>query len=187
MRTIISIANLNTKSVIELKPAQFSDHPAIANIHAQSWQNNYRNILSDLFLDKEVEKERLVFWHNRFLSSPATQQVTLATTNQNIVGFSCLYLDYDPHYGTLLDNLHVVQGFQNYGIGKLLIQNCAGTILKKAKTPKMHLLVYEANVNARKVYEHLGASHVYTVKKITEDKTEARVCQYLWDDVSSLI
>jgi GNAT superfamily N-acetyltransferase len=171
---------------IELRPAQFSDYPAIANIQAQSWQKNYRNILSDQFLDEEVEKERLAFWHKRFLSSPATQQVMLATDYQNIVGFSCLYLDYDPHYGSLLDNLHIRQEFQNSGIGKMLIQNCAETVLQKAKTPKMYLWVYEANVNARKVYGHLGASHLYTIKKLTEDGTEARVCKYLWEDVSSL-
>jgi GNAT superfamily N-acetyltransferase len=171
---------------IELKPAQFSDYIIVAKIHAQSWQKNYRNILSDKFLNEEVEKERLEFWHKRFLSPLTTQQVMLATTDQNIAGFSCLFLDYDPHYGNLLDNLHIRQEFQNSGIGKMLIQNWAGTILEKAKTPKMYLWVYESNVNARKVYEHLGASHLYTIKKLTEDGTEARVCKYLWEDVSSL-
>jgi GNAT superfamily N-acetyltransferase len=173
--------------VIELKPAEFSDYPTIAKIHAQSWQNNYRNILSNKFLDEEVEKERLEFWHKRFLSPSPNQQIILATTDETIVGFSCLYLDYDPAYGSLLDNLHVLQQFQNTGIGKLLIKNCAETILKKAATTKMHLWVYKANENARKVYEHLGASHLYTIKKITEGGNEASVCKYLWEDISTLL
>jgi GNAT superfamily N-acetyltransferase len=172
--------------VIELKPAEFSDYPTIAKLHAQSWQNTYRNILSNKFLDEEVEKERLEFWHKKFLSSSPNQQIILAISDQSIVGFSCLYLDYDPTYGSLLDNLHVLQKFHNAGIGRLLFKNCAETILKKAATPKMHLWVYEANENARKVYEHLGASHLYTIKKITDDGTEARVCKYLWEDISSL-
>jgi GNAT superfamily N-acetyltransferase len=173
--------------MIELKPAGFSDYPTIAKLHAQSWQKSYRNILSDKFLDEEVEKERLEFWHKRFLSPSTSHQITLAISDQSIVGFSCLHLDYDPAYGSLLDNLHVLQKFQNAGIGKLLIKNCAETILKKAATTKMHLWVYEANENARKVYEHLGASHLYTIKKITDDGTEARVCKYQWEDISSLL
>jgi ribosomal protein S18 acetylase RimI-like enzyme len=172
---------------IELKPAQFSHYPTIAKIHAQSWQNNYRNILSTQFLDEKVEKERLDFWQKRFLSSSANQQLTVAMINQNIVGFSCLNLDDDPEHGSLLDNLHILQNFQNSGIGKRLIQNCAVTILEKAKTAKMYLWVYGVNENARKVYEHLGASHLHTIEKFIEDGSKARVCKYLWEDVSSLL
>jgi GNAT superfamily N-acetyltransferase len=172
---------------IELKPAQFSDYPTIAKIHAQSWQKNYSNILSVQFLDEEVEKDRLQFWRKRFISLSPNQQVTLAMINQNIIGFSCLNLDDGPEHGSLLDNLHILQEFQNFGIGKQLIQNCAVTILQKAKTTKMYLWVYEANENARKVYEHLGASHLYTIEKLIEDGSKARVCKYLWEDVSLLL
>jgi len=172
---------------IELIPARFSHYPTIAKIHSQSWQNNYRNILSSEFLDKKVEKERLAFWHERFLSPSASQQVTLAMINQNIVGFSCLNIDDDPEHGSLLDNLHILQNFQNSGIGKRLIQNCAATVLEKAKTAKMYLWVYEANENAKKIYEHLGASHLYTIEKSIEDGSKARVCKYLWEDVSLLL
>ena len=107
--------------------------------------------------------------------------------NQDTIGFSCLNLDDDPEHGSLLDNPHILQKFQNSGIGKQLIQNYAAKVLQKAKTAKMYLWVYEVNENARKVYEHLGAFHLYTIKKSIEDGSKARVCKYLWEDVSSLL
>lgn len=171
--------------MIELRPAKFSDYTAIAEIHTESWQKNYRNILSDQFLDGEVEEERLAFWQRRLSSLMASQQVTVATNHDTIVGFSCLFIDYDPLYGTLLDNLHVLHEFQNKGIGKLLMKNCAGMILEKAKDPKMYLWCYEANENARKVYEHLGGNCLHIVRKSNVDETEANACRYVWQDVTS--
>jgi GNAT superfamily N-acetyltransferase len=171
--------------MIKLRPAKLSDYSAIAKIHTESWQKNYRNILSDRFLDVEVEDERLKFWQRKLSSLMASQQVTVARDNDNIVGFSCLLLDYDTLYGTLLDNLHVLQEFQNLGIGKLLMKNCARMILEKAGNYKMYLWCYEANQNARKVYEHFGGTCLHTVRKSNVDGTEANACRYVWEDVTS--
>jgi GNAT superfamily N-acetyltransferase len=171
--------------MIELRPAKFSDHTAIAKIHTESWQKNYRNILSNQFLDNKVEEERLAFWHRRLSSLMASQQVTVASVNDCITGFSWLFIDYDPQYGTLLDNLHVRQDFQNNGVGKLLMKNCARVILEKAKSRKMYLWVYELNQNARKVYEHLGGNWLHTARKRNVDGTGANACRYVWEDIAS--
>ena len=154
--------------MIELRPANFQDYSAIAKIHTQSWQKNYRNILSDRFLDNEVEKNHLHLWEERLGFPAGGQLVSVATHHTNIVGFSCLFLDHDPLYGSLLDNLHVQQEFQNTGIGKLLLKDCGRLILEN-HGKKMYLWVYAANLNARKVYEHLGAIHVQTITKMNAD------------------
>jgi GNAT superfamily N-acetyltransferase len=169
----------------ELRTAKFSDYTAIAKIHTESWQKNYRNILSARFLDNEIEEDRLKFWQNRLASAMPTQKITVAVNNENIVGFSCLFLNYDSLYGSLLDNLHVREEFQNSGLGKLLMKNCARLILENATDRKMYLWVYEANQNARKVYEHLGGAHIHTVRKSNLDGTEANACKYVWEDVTS--
>lgn len=171
--------------MIELRPATLYDYTPIAKIHTESWQKNYRNILSDRFLNEEVEEERLQFWQRKLSSIMESQYVTVATDNENIVGFSCLLLDFDALHGTLLDNLHVLQQFQKTGIGKQLMKNCARLILEKAKDRKMYLWVYEANENARKVYEHLCGSCLHIVSKSNVDGTEANACRYVWKDVTS--
>lgn len=173
--------------MIELRPAVFSEYAEIAQLHAASWKKTYRGILSDQFLNHDVERVLLQRWQNR-LSSPATNQaITLVVQENSVVGFSCIYLDDDLSYGTLLDNLHVAAGYQRSGVGKLLMKKCAELILQRSTNHKMYLWVFEANHNAREVYERLGGENVETVKKQHDDGTEAKVCRYIWEDVTTLI
>jgi hypothetical protein len=115
--------------MIELRDAKFCDHIAIARLHAQNWRQNYRGILSDNFLNLEVEKDRLNVWFERLQFPANNQQITVAIHNENIIGFSCLFFNDDPVFGSLLDNLHVAKNMQQHGIGKMLIKNCTKTIL----------------------------------------------------------
>jgi hypothetical protein len=57
----------------------------------------------------------------------------------------------------------------------------------KASSRKTYLWVYENNVKARAAYDHLGASNVETLEKTHDDGSMARVCRYVWNDVSALI
>ena len=173
--------------MIELRPAKFPDYYAIAKLHAESWQNNYRGIFSEAFLDEEVEKERLEVWRKRLRSPGRNQQVYLAIKNSKVAGFSCLYLDDHPTFGALLDNLHVSESFQKSGIGKLLLQNCARIILNQGSVKRMYLWVFESNNNAKKIYEHLGGTNIQSMKIQNEDGTKANACRYVWKDVNQLI
>lgn len=171
----------------ELIPAEFSDYVEIAQLHAASWKKTYRGILSDQFLNDDVEKVLLQRWQNRLTSPLSNQAITLAIQENIVAGFSCIYLDDDFRYGTLLDNLHVAAGYQRSGVGKLLMKKCAELILQRSINHKMYLWVFEANQNARQVYEQLGGENVETVNKQHDDGTEANVCRYSWEDVTTLI
>src|SRR6476619_1266108 len=116
--------------MITLRPARFSDYAAIAKLHAESWQRSYRGIFTDDFLDNHAEEERTKIWHDRLLHPLTNQVVTVAMQNENLVGFSCLYLYDDLPFGSLLDNLHVSMSFQNSGTGRKLMKNCAADIIK---------------------------------------------------------
>jgi ribosomal protein S18 acetylase RimI-like enzyme len=173
--------------MIELRPAEFSEYATIAQLHAASWKKTYRGILSDRFLNDDVETVLLKKWQNR-LSSPAiNQEITLAIQDSLVVGFSCIYLDDNSSFGTLLDNLHVSASCQRSGVGKLLMKNCAEFILQGSNNHKMYLWVFEANQTARLVYERLGGENVEILKKQNEDGTEATACRYVWKDVTTLI
>ena len=172
--------------MVILRDAQFSDHAAIAKLHAANWQQYYRGILSDHYLDNEVGQDRFDVWYKRLSSPAANQQVTVAVFNNEIVGFAGLFLDDDPFFGSLLDNLHVSTQLQKTGIGKLLMQDCAKNVRDRADIKKMYLWAYESNVNARKVYEHLEGVCYETVESRGEDGVNKRVCRYTWNDFSPL-
>ena len=172
--------------MFELRTAILSDYLAIAALHTESWRKTYRGILSNKFLEETVEKELLKKWYKRLSLPPTNQVVTLAIQNDTIIGFSCIYLNENEMYGTLLDNLHVAMNSQKLGVGKSLIIKCAKEILKKTNNPKMYLWVFDENINAKNVYERLGAINIETVRKENEDGTEANVCRYAWNDISFL-
>lgn len=173
--------------MIHLKPATPQDYKAIAELHTTNWQQNYRGILSDDYLDNKAAEERSEVWYNRLYSPVVNQITTIATMDDILVGFSCLLLNDDVTYGSLLDNLHVSQQLQKSGIGKLLMQHCAKTILEKASSKKMYLWVFESNYNARTVYEKLGGTHTETTDHVNWDGTKAKTCRYIWDDVTILL
>lgn len=173
--------------MITLREAQFSDYMAIAKLHADSWRLNYRGILSDEYLDNDVEKDRLDTWYERLKSPGKNQLVTVAAFDEHIAGFCCVFLNDDPDFGSLVDNFHVAKNMQRSGIGKMLIKESVKKIHDKANTQKMYLWVFEANKNARIVYERLHGICFETIEKKNEDGTTSKTCRYIWDDVSKLL
>lgn len=171
----------------ELRIAQLSDAAAIAHLHAKSWQQTYRGIFSDHFLDNEVEDERAQAWHQRLAFPDARQRVTVAEADGKLIGFACILLDEDTTFGTLLDNLHVAEAYRNTGVGKQLMQRAAGYILQEARNSKMYLWVYVKNTNAIKVYDRVGGKNAETVEKVNEDGNTAPAHRYVWQDVEILI
>jgi len=129
--------------MITLRPAQYSDYTAIAKLHTDNWRNTYRGILSDHYLDHEVEQDRLTTWQERLQSPKANQRVTLATSDNEIIGFCCTFLDEDAVFGSLIDNLHVKSSLRKSGVGKMLMSNSAKQVSEQAVNKKLYLWVYE--------------------------------------------
>ena len=172
---------------IVYRKAEFSDHTEIARLHADSWKRNYRGILSEQYLEHEVEKDRLETWQKRLGAPALNQHVTVATESNRVIAFCCILLDDDPVFGSLIDNLHVMTGLQKSGIGKMLISHSAAIMRDKASSKNVYLWVYENNTNARAAYDRLGAINVETLAKKHDDGSVARACRYAWADASQLI
>lgn len=173
--------------MLTLRPAQFADYSAIAALHAANWQQTYRGILSDQYLDHEVEQDRLAVWYGRLQTPSPNQRLTVARQGGTLVGFCCLFLDDDPVYGSLIDNLHVAAGLRHGGIGKQLIQDAARQVRAEARHPGLYLWVFERNLNARTAYDRLGGVHAETVEKKNEDGTQATILRYVWADAAGLL
>jgi ribosomal protein S18 acetylase RimI-like enzyme len=127
--------------------------------------------------------DRLDTWYRRLRSPSQNQIVTVATLDNIFAGFCCVYLDDDPTFGSLIDNLHVTSNLQRSGIGKLLVIDCANKVYDKAEKRKMYLWVYESNKNARIVYEKLGGTNLETTEHENPDGTKAKTCRIVWDDM----
>jgi GNAT superfamily N-acetyltransferase len=131
------------------RAARASDAPAVAALHADSWQRHYRGITADQFLDQEATGF-LVEHATQSLAAPGlADRMILAELDGALVGFAHTILDRDPHWGALVDNLHVSQDVKRGGIGTRLMALAARCVRDERPRSGLYLWVYEDNTAAR--------------------------------------
>ncbi|MCU0449012.1 MAG: GNAT family N-acetyltransferase [Bernardetiaceae bacterium] len=167
------------------RPAVYADYPAIAQLHAQSWQATYRGIYTDAYLDGPVLVDRQQTWETRLAQARPEQVILVADTGQGLAGFGCAYLRHHPQYGTLLDNLHAAPARKGQGIGTELMGRVAHWAWVSGEA-SLYLWVYEQNTGARRFYDRLGATHAETTVKTNPDGSQAASCRYVWTDLAAL-
>ena len=144
--------------MIEYRPAMPSDAVAIANLHAQSWRENYRGSFHDAFLDGDLPGERLRVWRERLDHPPANQLVQLALEGTILAGFVCAYGAHDPQWGSLIDNLHVARASKRSGIGASLMRQ-AGAWLDPHYPELAGPLLCSRPTPRRRFYERIGGEN----------------------------
>lgn len=149
-----------TSGTVQYRAAAVSDAPAVAALHAESWQRNYRGAYSDAFLDGDVEADRLRVWTSR-LHHPAEGSFTVvAEYAGSLAGFVHTVLDADPVWGALVDNLHVAHGLQREGLGTRLMGEAAQTTSGRRPGSGLYLWVLAQNVAAQAFYDAKGGVRV---------------------------
>lgn len=170
-----------------IRPATSRDADVIARMHARSWRAAYRGLLSDTYLDHELDEERNRVWRERFdtLASGAFG-VFLAEDDSGPIGFAAVLL-HDSPASALLDNLHVVPDRQRRGTGRRLMAEAARWTIDAAPDAPLYLWVLEANTDARRFYEALGGTECGgEVHHMPEGSALVAVrCQ--WDDPRMLL
>jgi GNAT superfamily N-acetyltransferase len=168
--------------MILYRAARVSDAEAIAQLHARSWRENYRGSFRDEFLDGDLSGERLRVWRER-LERPADNQfVELALAGADLVGFACAYGAHDPQWGSLIDNLHVLQGYKRTGIGAALMRRAGVWLDDRFPEVPVYLLVLEVNASARRFYESLRGRNAGASTMETHGGAVVRSCRYTWPD-----
>jgi GNAT superfamily N-acetyltransferase len=194
VRQALACRNLGDKlkfvghlSVVEFRLANQKDAARITGLHAASWRDTYRGLLSDEYLDGDLVAERAKIWVERLTTPNPKQRIVLAEADRGLAGFACAFGSDDPELGTLLDNLHVSREFQRQGIGAKLMLEIASWCQDELPGEGLFLWVLEGNRQARQFYEQLGAI------KVNEDFWHAPdgrlipgLC-YAWKRMDSLL
>jgi ribosomal protein S18 acetylase RimI-like enzyme len=172
---------------VTIRIATSADAKDVALLHATSWQNTYRGILRDEFLNGPVISDRRELWQGRLSGiAPSNQIVLLEESSGSIQGFACAYLDADPEWGTLLDNLHVAPSLKGRGLGRRLIAEVAQRASRQRLSRRLHLWAYEQNAGARRFYERLGGEITACVAEEAPDGSLLNAMRYCWSDLSGL-
>ena len=173
-------------AVIGYRPIIVADVATVAHIHAMSWSSAYRGILPDAYLDHQVDADRLVHWQDR-LSEPSANDVgMLALQDGKAVGFAFAVKDDHEHWGSMLDNLHVLPQVRGSGIGRGLIRELVARLVHAGSTSGLHLWVYDANREARRFYEALGGRIFHTEVVDTAGGARAKAHVYGWASLQEL-
>lgn len=172
---------------ITYREAKPNDAIQIAHLHALSWQRHYGGSFDQHYLDNEVVSERETVWSQRFSNPNPDQYACLAERDHDLCGFVCAYFNDDPNWGTLLDNLHVLDEYMRMGIGMQLMAKTAKWVEERSTTQKMYLWVLANNVNSIKFYERIGGLRTEEIIKDIPGGGKARLYRYVWNDLNILI
>ncbi|MCW6004026.1 GNAT family N-acetyltransferase [Micromonospora sp. CPCC 205371] len=142
---------------LRLRSATADDAERVAFLHADSWRRHYRGAYADAFLDGDIAAERRSVWSAR-LAVPAGKATILAEFADRLVGFVHVVFDDDPQWGSLVDNLHVVNDQRRTGIGSRLLTEAARAVIEHATNDAMYLWVLQQNTAAQRFYLASGAT-----------------------------
>ncbi len=163
-----------------LREANLNDLPNIAELHAQSWRENYSTVLASEYLNEGVFADRNKIWTERLMSPALNQQVLIAEDNGNFCGFICLYGANHPEYGSIVDNLHVNPKMKGQGLGRKLLIAGAKWANSHYKDYNLYLEVLECNDNAISFYEFFGGKNIDTAYWHTPCGNKVKEFIYSW-------
>jgi len=172
---------------VRFRDATLADAPRIAALHAASWRRAYRGMLSDEYLDTDLESDRTRVWVGRLTTPNPKQRVVLAEVSDQLAGFACAFGSEDPDLGTLLDNLHVRHDFQHQGVGAKLMMQIASWCRMEFAGEGLFLWVLEPNLQARRFYENLGGTKVGEEVWQSPDGGAIPSLCYAWSNLAQLI
>jgi GNAT superfamily N-acetyltransferase len=145
----------------QFRSATAEDAEQIAILHADSWRRHYRGAYADSFLDGDIVTDRRAVWSSR-LATAADTETILAEHDNRLVGFAHVAFDADARWGSLVDNLHVLNSRRRSGIGTELLGRAAQAVAECASGNAMYLWVLQQNTDAQQFYRACGATRVET-------------------------
>jgi len=143
-----------------VRPATLSDAGPIAQVHVRSWQETYRGMMPQEYLDGLDPADRLPRWQ-RLLSQPGEPRgdVLVAAAGTGICGFASFGPtrdeDQDPDRVAEIRAIYLAPGALGHGFGRLLMAASLDR-LTGLGYQRVGLWVLDVNTRARRFYEIAG-------------------------------
>ena len=173
---------------LHIRDAGIDDAATVADIHCASWRSAYAGILEQSFLNGPIEADRSALWHGR-LANPRAEQIAVIAEEAPAqpIGFLCAFGGVDQHWGSLIDNIHVLPSHRGQGSGARIMQNVATRLASLHPGRGIHLWVFEANQAGLHFYERLGGTVVEQDTSPIPAAKGAVVLRLYWPDPHRLL
>jgi ribosomal protein S18 acetylase RimI-like enzyme len=146
---------------IIIREANYEDAENITKMHIQSWQETYKNIVDQAYLDKlpDTFETRLKF-RQEILAKKDNNIHLVAESEGKIIGFcdAGISREYEGAKGEIYA-IYLLKEYQGFAIGKKLFQQAVEFLLSNNLTP-FTVSVLEDNMRARKFYEKNGGVEI---------------------------
>ena len=140
--------------------ADIDDVHGVARVHVRAWQDTYRGVMPDEFLDS-LDLERRAEVARRTIENPRTA-LFVAERDHAIVGFSMLGPTIEEGWGELLA-IYADPAYLGKGVGHELMGTSVAWFLDSG-FPRALLWVLDSNERARTFYEREGWSLARAIK-----------------------
>lgn len=171
---------------MEFKLASYQDYERIAALHSKNWKQFNSGILSDEYLNSDVNGERLAIWQTRLTNPPFNQRVILAEEGGLLCGFICAFGKHDYQKGTIIDALHVDPAYRGRGLGRQLIQQLMIWVEQYFPDSGIYLEVLRENQQAIRFYTKIGGVCESDRVRLAPCGTEVEEQTYIWPTTKQL-
>jgi GNAT superfamily N-acetyltransferase len=138
-------------------PARVEDAEGIASVHVTAWQETYRGLIVDEFLDR-LSIERMTSRWKQTLSDPndVYHRAFVASSEGRIIGFANYGNEQtnDPDHSGELFAIYVLKQLQGMGVGRALIGHVATELLEQGISSMLVWVLAENPYH--RFYESLG-------------------------------
>lgn len=177
---------MTNANAIALRSITPEDAAIVARLHATSWYRAYRGILTDEYLDNDLEGERRTVWTAKLAAAHAGVGWLIFVGDQP-AGFVFVRPNEDAQWGTLVDNLHVLPAHQGHGLGRRLLHTVGMWAAQHTPDVGVHLWVFAANTPARGFYARVGGTEVEFVDREASDGRSLPEYRVAWSSPQALI
>jgi GNAT superfamily N-acetyltransferase len=171
--------------LFQIRQATFFDAEKIATLHASSWRKAYRGLLSDEYLDNNLDGERKNIWISKMAKLTDQEFVFLAENEHDLLGFVAVLDKPEAGMDAFVDNLHVRWDLKGQGIGKQLLKAVAERLLQTGRK-SVYLWVLKGNEPAEKFYFSRGAKRADTAV-IQFGGKDVEQSRFVWPSLDVLI
>lgn len=160
-----------------IRPARLEDAEQITQVHIQTWQETYRGMMPDEFLDNIDAKKRIA-WHQNNIGQSGYM---LAEESGRILGF-IMYGQTrdssDPTQGEIW-GINLINEAKGRGIGEVLMRRAATELIKNG-FQEISLWVVKENESACRFYEVLGGTPDGHSKDVEIGGKNVSELRYVW-------
>jgi ribosomal protein S18 acetylase RimI-like enzyme len=148
---------MKNQFVIEIRPATLADAEAIVRVHVTAWQESYKGIIEQSYLDNLSYEDRLGFRKQILIAQVASSIHLVALCDSQIVGFCDAgpSSTKSPDYLGEIYAIYLLEGYKQLGIGTKLMNAAIAHLFHHGLTPSI-TWVLEENKQACSFYEKLG-------------------------------